>query len=75
MTDITNLPRSVSPETILIRLVEHHGAWSTIRALSAVLLRRRRQRPRTAALPDHLRRDIGLPERGSDPPPLRDPWL
>ncbi|GKY89175.1 hypothetical protein [Sinisalibacter aestuarii] len=73
---MTDTPISIGvtpPEAILTRLIERHGAWPTLRALWAVLIRRGRRRAQADSLPDHLRRDIGLPERG-EPPPLRHPW-
>jgi hypothetical protein len=75
MTDTPIPYKSLPPETILSRLIEHHGAWPTIRALWSVLLHRQPKRASSDALPDHLRRDVGLPERGGDPPPLRGPWM
>jgi hypothetical protein len=74
MTDIFHPVRGLPPETILTRLVERHGAWPTIRALWSVLRHNRPRRLRADRLPDHMRRDVGLPERGESPPPLRDLW-
>lgn len=56
MTDAATLP----PAQTMARLIEIHGPWATIRALLTALARAR-PRPSAAALPDHLRRDIGLP--------------
>ncbi|MCK8464381.1 hypothetical protein MUY35_11005 [Aliiroseovarius sp. S1339] len=49
-------------------LVTHHGAWRVVRVLVANLATRRRRRPRTDHLSDHLRRDVGL---APDHPPPR----
>lgn len=62
------------PALALDQLMDRHGAWATLRALPLVLLRRRTRRLSAEALPDHLRRDIGLPERDEPTPPLRDLW-
>ena len=63
------------PDTILDRLIDSHGTWATLRALARVLAARRRTRLAIGDLGDHLRRDIGLPERAEPPPPLRDLWF
>lgn len=63
------------PHITLTRLIDRHGTWTTLRALAAVFWRRRPRRPGTQTLSNHLRRDIGLTERGETPPRLRDPWL
>lgn len=65
----------LAPHHALTDLVDRHGTRTVLRALAAVLIRRRRTRPGAIALPDHLRRDIGLPERGQPPPPLRGPLM
>lgn len=75
MTQIFTNVVEEPPHITLTRLIDRHGAWATLRALAAVLWQHRPRRPAPHALPDHLRRDIGLPERGADPPRLRDPWL
>jgi hypothetical protein len=51
------------PADLVDRLVAEHGAWAVAAALAARLLRRRGPPPPRdlSALPDHLRRDIGLP--------------
>lgn len=69
--DVEDIP----PDITLTRLIDRHGTWTTLRSLTAVLWRRRPRRPGADALPDRLRRDIGLPERGADRPPRLDPWL
>jgi hypothetical protein len=61
MTQTLLSVEEIPPDITLTRLVDRHGAWATLRALAGVLWRRRPRRPRAEALPDHLRRDIGLP--------------
>ena len=67
--------RDLAPDHALSSLIDRHGTRAVLRALAAVLIRRRRARPGVVDLPDHLRRDIGLPERGELPPELRGPLL
>lgn len=57
-----------SPADVVERLVAEHGAWAVAAALAARLFRRRGPPPPRdlSALPDYLRRDIGLPAL---PPP------
>lgn len=73
MTFTLHSVEDMPPDITLTRLIDRHGAWATLRALATVLARRRPRRIRAEALPDHLRRDIGLPERGASPPPFRGP--
>lgn len=73
MTQTTLPVEDMPPDITLARLIDRHGAWATLHALAAVLVSRRPSRMRAEALPDHLRRDIGLPERGVEPPPFRGP--
>lgn len=75
MIQTTLHAEEIPPDITLTRLLDRHGTWTTLRTLTAVLWRRRSERPSADALPDHLRRDIGLPERGADRPPRLDPWL
>jgi len=65
-----NLTADRRPTETLHHLIDRHGTWATLRALASVLLRRRRAAMRADDLPDHLRRDVGLPEQGA-PPPVR----
>lgn len=46
----------------LDELCENFGFWKTMRMLVLVVWQRRQLRNKTAHLPNHLRRDIGLPE-------------
>ncbi len=75
MQDQTIAIGRTPPEHILNALIDRHGARATLRALARALIWRRRHRANIHALPDHLRRDIGLPERGEPPPRLRDLWM
>jgi len=75
MTDHILNAGAPPPDIALTRLIDRHGTRAVLRALAAVLVRRRRRaRADALALPDRLRRDIGLPERGPPAPGLRDPW-
>ncbi len=61
------------PARAIEALVAWHGFWPVARALLAQLpfpRSRGRAVPLTNldALPDHLRRDLGLPPRGAGPP-------
>ncbi|GGD24756.1 hypothetical protein [Sinisalibacter lacisalsi] len=75
MQDTTLDTGNFPPDTTLANLIDRHGAATVLRALATVLGRRLRTRRNAAALPDQLRRDIGLPERGEPPPRLRGPWM
>lgn len=75
MTEITLPEEHIPPDITLTRLIDSHGTWATLRALTAVLWARRARRPQVNDLSNRLRRDIGLPERPDAPPRLRDPWL
>jgi len=74
MAYTTLQPADLAPHHTLTDLIDRHGTRTVLRALAAVLIRRR-ARPGTVDLPDHLRRDIGLPERGQPPPALRGPMM
>lgn len=52
------------PADLLADLIERHGPWRVVAALAALLVRRARTAPRAQVmdLPDHLRRDVGLPD-------------
>lgn len=67
---------SLRPAELLADLIERHGPWRVVAALAALLVRRARRAraARAMDLPDHLRRDIGLPDlpvRLVAPPPPR----
>lgn len=67
MTDIAPASGELTAEIALARLIERHGTGAILRALLRLLLRRRPRRLRSEDLSDHLRRDIGLPERATPP--------
>ena len=71
---MTNLdPRlgHLRPHLMIEELLLRHGTWTFLRATAKAMIRdRRRQRLEAADLPDHLRRDVGLPP-GHSPPTLR----
>ena len=50
-------------------LIRRHGIFTVLRSLVAVLVRRRNNPPSVDALPNHLRRDIGLETRHERPLP------
>ena len=75
MTQTNPTAGELPPELTLDDLIARHGLAAVLRGLAAALLRRRRRRRDAIALPDHLRRDIGLPERGEPPPRMRGPWM
>lgn len=50
-------------------LIQRHGIFTVLRSLVAVLVSRRNNPPAVDALPNHLRRDIGLETRHERPLP------
>lgn len=58
------------PTTFPLHLViAEHGAWRVFfAALNALVTRDAKAAPHVDTLPDHIRRDIGLPPRGSPLP-------
>lgn len=57
-----------TPSSIIDAAIAEFGARRVfLHALRAMLARRQKPSPRADHLPDHLRRDIGLPR--IDPPP------
>ena len=77
LTPMTYAPtqgEGFAPHHTLADLIDRHGTRAVLRALATVLIRRRRRRG-TSDLPDHLRRDIGLPERSQPPPAPRGPLM
>lgn len=75
MQHLTTLTRSVPPHVTMALLIDRHGAWGAFRAFLRALAGARRRKAEIAAMSDHLRRDIGLAERGEPPPGLRDLWM
>jgi hypothetical protein len=76
MTD-SNLMRGSAPVLPNIPTIESvlaaHGAGKVLRAALLALLRGRSHPEKSlAALPDHLRRDIGLPHSAAPPAEARD---
>jgi hypothetical protein len=68
--------KDLRPAELLADLIERHGPWRVVAALAALLVRRARTAPggQVMNLPDHLRRDVGLPDlpvRRVAPPPYR----
>lgn len=60
MTRTENHIPTADLQTALEQIIADFGAWRVSRAVIARLFTRRKQRLRTDALSDHLRRDIGL---------------
>lgn len=54
------------PADAVKALVDRHGLWQVLRAVSKAALARRVKLRQAADLSDHLRRDIGLPPVGPD---------
>ena len=75
MQNETLFAGDLPPDITLTRLLDRHGTRAVLRALFTALRRRRPTRRAAGDLPDHLRRDIGLPERGQPPPTLRGPLM
>lgn len=80
MTDTTLSPEAPPPDITLTRLLDSHGTLPTLRTLASVLWARRRRPAQAHDLPNHLRRDIGLPPRPTPrptprPPDRLGPWV
>lgn len=75
MQQTTTLPRTIPPHITMQILIDRHGAWTSFRAFLRALIGARKRQTDIAAMADHLRRDIGLAERGEPPPALRDLWM
>lgn len=73
MSNSDTFAADLPPTDILHRLIDSHGIWATLGAFLRVLVARRRPAAESFAGTDHLRRDLGLPERNIDPPALRGP--
>lgn len=75
MQQLMNLTRSVPPHVTMEILIDRHGAWRAFFAFLRALPGRQSRRTALADLSDHLRRDVGLVERGEPPPTIRGPWI
>ena len=75
MQQLTTLTRSVPPHVTMEILIDRHGVWAAFAAFVKAVRGAARRKTEIAAMPDHLRRDIGLAERGEPPPVLRGPWM
>ncbi|MCB1335977.1 MAG: hypothetical protein KDK10_00455 [Maritimibacter sp.] len=75
MQQLLTLTRTVPPHVTMQILIDRHGAWGAFRAFLRALPGRRNRRLALADLSDHLRRDIGLAERGEPPPAFRGLWM
>ena len=53
---------NLRPADLLADLIERHGTWRVLAALAGQLWRRRHSAAPAVDLPDHLRRDLGLPD-------------
>ena len=69
MIDVLKIPASARSEERIAALIEEFGAWRILgAALKALLSRWPRPAIDLAHLPDHLRRDVGLPPEQGPPP-------
>ncbi len=75
MQNPTTLAAAVPPHVTMQILIDRHGAWTAFVAFVKALRGTVGTTARIAEMPDHLRRDIGLTERGEPPPALRDLWM
>lgn len=75
MQQLTTLTRSVPPHVTMEILIDRHGVWAAFTAFLKAWRGTQRRRTATAEMSDHLRRDIGLTERGEPPPVIRGPWV
>jgi len=75
MQHSTTLTRTVPPHVTMEILIDRHGVWVALHAFVKALRSDARRKARIDEMPDHLRRDIGLAERGEPPPVLRGPLM
>ncbi len=75
MQQLTTLTRAVPPHVTMEILIDRHGAWVAFRAFVKALRGTTQRKVEIAEMSDHLRRDIGLAERGEPPPVIRGPWM
>jgi len=75
MQQLTTLTRTVPPHITMGILIDRHGVWAAFGAFVRAMRGVARHKAEIGEMPDHLRRDIGLAERGEPPPVLRGPWM
>ena len=75
MQQLTTLTRTVPPHVTMEILIDRHGVWTAFGAFLKAMRSATRHKAVIAEMPDYLRRDIGLAERGEPPPVLRGPWM
>lgn len=75
MQQLTALTRTVPAHVTMAILIDRHGGWAAFRAFLTALAGARRRKIDLVEMSDHLRRDIGLAERGEPPPVIRGPWM
>ena len=75
MQQTTNLTPTVPPHITMETLIDRHGTWAAFGAFVKALRGIRRRKTVIGDMPDHLRRDIGLVERGVPPPEFRSPVM
>lgn len=75
MQQLSTPIRAVPPHVAMEILIDHHGVWGAFRAFLRAWRGLPRRRVGLAEMSDHLRRDIGLVERGEPPPVIRGPWV
>lgn len=75
MQQLTTLTRTVPPHVTMEILIDRHGTWGAFAAFLKAWRGAARRKPHLAEMSDHLRRDIGLAERGEPPPSIRGPWM
>lgn len=75
MQQSTTFTRTVPPHVTMEILIARHGAWAALRAFVRALGGAGKRKYAVASMSDHMRRDIGLAERGEPPPALRGPRM
>lgn len=76
MTNVLPISPESRPDTTLEAVIARHGIRAVLFAALRAALRRERRRPPHPGeiLPDHLRRDVGLPPRAPPPRPRIPPF-
>ena len=75
MQQPTTITRTVPPHVTMETLIDRHGAWVAFAAFVKALRGNARRGASAIEMSDHLRRDIGLAERGEPPPVFRGPMM